>query len=98
MTYCSINASFFFSSRRRHTRLQGHWSSDVCSSDLGQHVYTVDLKEPKAIERSSQAVRSCPLGTRNAEPLRCKCDPSRFFRSEERRVGRESIRLSWTDQ
>src|SRR2546430_12815770 len=25
---------FFFSSRRRHWRLQGDWSSDVCSSDL----------------------------------------------------------------
>src|SRR5690606_40976937 len=25
---------FFFSSRRRHTRLSGDWSSDVCSSDL----------------------------------------------------------------
>src|SRR5688500_19365604 len=25
---------FFCSSRRRHTRLQGDWSSDVCSSDL----------------------------------------------------------------
>src|SRR3989454_4926507 len=29
--YCVF---FFFSSRRRHTRLQGDWSSDVCSSDL----------------------------------------------------------------
>src|ERR1039457_504782 len=29
--YCFF---FFFSSRRRHTRLQGDWSSDVCSSDL----------------------------------------------------------------
>src|SRR5256885_1925727 len=28
--------SVFFSSRRRHTRLQGDWSSDVCSSDLLQ--------------------------------------------------------------
>src|SRR5215467_11840590 len=28
---------FFFSSRRRHTRLQGDWSSDVCSSDLAVH-------------------------------------------------------------
>src|SRR5256885_16650361 len=27
---------FFFSSRRRHTRLQGDWSSDVCSSDIAQ--------------------------------------------------------------
>src|SRR5436189_779389 len=25
---------FFFSSRRRHTRYIGEWSSDVCSSDL----------------------------------------------------------------
>src|SRR6266480_6015728 len=25
---------FFFSSRRRHTRLTCDWSSDVCSSDL----------------------------------------------------------------
>src|SRR2546426_7539739 len=29
---------FFFSSRRRHTRLQGDWSSDVCSSDLASDV------------------------------------------------------------
>src|SRR5256885_35995 len=29
---------FFFSSRRRHTRLQGDWSSDVCSSDLDDAV------------------------------------------------------------
>src|SRR5580698_10193729 len=27
---------FFFSSRRRHTRLTCDWSSDVCSSDLPQ--------------------------------------------------------------
>src|SRR2546430_12500838 len=26
-------AAVFFSSRRRHTRFQGDWSSDVCSSD-----------------------------------------------------------------
>src|SRR5256885_746449 len=29
-----VRVCFFFSSRRRHTRLQGDWSSDVCSSDL----------------------------------------------------------------
>src|SRR2546429_9205854 len=29
---------FFFSSRRRHTRCSRDWSSDVCSSDLGQDV------------------------------------------------------------
>src|SRR5256885_2025050 len=31
-----MSCVFFFSSRRRHTRLQGDWSSDVCSSDLGR--------------------------------------------------------------
>src|SRR6266571_8131172 len=34
---------FFFSSRRRHTRLTCDWSSDVCSSDLlipGEQVRT----------------------------------------------------------
>src|SRR5438094_6446977 len=29
---------FFFSSRRRHTRSYGDWSSDVCSSDLAQGI------------------------------------------------------------
>src|SRR5438876_3397570 len=29
---------FFFSSRRRHTRWTGDWSSDVCSSDLYREV------------------------------------------------------------
>src|SRR5437016_10201232 len=29
-----IQCFFFFSSRRRHTRLVSDWSSDVCSSDL----------------------------------------------------------------
>src|SRR2546430_10576607 len=28
---------FFFSSRRRHTRFDCDWSSDVCSSDLQAH-------------------------------------------------------------
>src|SRR5438046_10377746 len=32
---------FFFSSRRRHTRLVSDWSSDVCSSDLDAN-YSID--------------------------------------------------------
>src|SRR5712675_2817119 len=36
---------FFFSSRRRHTRCSRDWSSDVCSSDLGQ-----PQDEPPAVE------------------------------------------------
>src|SRR2546426_1448611 len=34
LRFMFIFCFFFFSSRRRHTRLQGDWSSDVCSSDL----------------------------------------------------------------
>src|SRR5256885_8781614 len=34
---------FFFPSRRRHTRLQGDWSSDVCSSDLDGNRLPSDL-------------------------------------------------------
>src|SRR2546430_4178328 len=39
-SFCVVNISrawalrFFFSSRRRHTRFDCDWSSDVCSSDL----------------------------------------------------------------
>src|SRR5438477_12465701 len=35
---------FFFSSRRRHTRLTCDWNSDVCSSDLS---YRSSSSEPK---------------------------------------------------
>src|SRR5256886_9285725 len=31
---CTVWIFFFFSSRRRHTRFDCDWSSDVCSSDL----------------------------------------------------------------
>src|SRR5258706_9663112 len=34
----AFDSFFFFSSRRRHTRLVSDWSSDVCSSDLSQLV------------------------------------------------------------
>src|SRR2546427_5701963 len=31
--------AFFFSSRRRHTRFDCDWSSDVCSSDLADYYH-----------------------------------------------------------
>src|SRR5256885_3337225 len=42
---CDVLSFFFFSSRRRHTRLQGDWSSDVCSSDLVDLFVTSDVSE-----------------------------------------------------
>src|SRR6266849_1366796 len=35
---------FFFSSRRRHTRSTRDWSSDVCSSDLGDALHFFNQK------------------------------------------------------
>src|SRR5258706_2307639 len=42
-----IRCLFFFSSRRRHTRLVSDWSSDVCSSDLMFAVLAHDFAKPQ---------------------------------------------------
>src|SRR2546430_3459661 len=42
----SIEVLFFFSSRRRHTRFDCDWSSDVCSSNLPMHVEPVEHELP----------------------------------------------------
>src|SRR5690606_4418333 len=39
---CAFWFSFFFSSRRRHTRFSRDWSSDVCSSDLPRSSTRID--------------------------------------------------------
>src|SRR5438876_1405647 len=44
---------FFFSSRRRHTRWTGDWSSDVCSSDLGRPAASPRV-DVSAVERARQ--------------------------------------------
>src|SRR2546426_12736258 len=56
---------FFFSSRRRHTRLQGDWSSDVCSSDLSVRK-TFDSLRVELLE-GALAVH-CRLDTRAIPP------------------------------
>src|SRR5688572_30982431 len=53
----SLDITFFFSSRRRHTRFDCDWSSDVCSSDLGGvlitekpiYAYTATEFPPKSL-------------------------------------------------
>src|SRR5258706_15126823 len=48
---------FFFSSRRRHTRLVSDWSSDVCSSDLDP------LQRPRiAADLQAQFTKRGPKG------------------------------------
>src|SRR2546430_10710844 len=44
----SVGVCFFFSSRRRHTRFDCDWSSDVCSSDLELNPPDVTIRKPPA--------------------------------------------------
>src|SRR2546426_2443095 len=55
---------FFFSSRRRHPRLQGDWSSDVCSSDLNHPAVEIPIDDAW-----SEASRQC-LASAQVEELR----------------------------
>src|SRR6266446_9292177 len=49
---------FFFSSRRRHTRLQGDWSSDVCSSDLADPTRTQRTTARTTVRAEGNTVRT----------------------------------------
>src|SRR5438270_8235876 len=44
---CLYNLYFFFSSRRRHTRFDCDWSSDVCSSDLHEYSLLIERLDKK---------------------------------------------------
>src|SRR2546422_2021088 len=53
MRHC---CSFFFSSRRRHTRCSRDWSSDVCSSDLEEINMVEDAPDDQVFDLSYQAL------------------------------------------
>src|ERR1039457_664165 len=69
-------AVFFFSSRRRHTRLQGDWSSDVCSSDLSRRRHT-DYKVT--------GVQTCALPICRARAFHLRLHPSLYGRQRPHR-------------
>src|SRR5205807_3379083 len=76
---------FFFSSRRRHTRLQGDWSSDVCSSDLDQLLAGINIMTFLLAFKFNDEWRK--------DSLIVGCGDN--ARSEERRVGKE-CRSRWS--
>src|SRR5205807_5294149 len=93
---------FFFSSRRRHTRLQGDWSSDVCSSDLTERKLIADYEAllGEIMEKLTPENHHIAVGLANIpEKIRGFGHvKARHLvaakRSEERRVGKE-CRARW---
>src|SRR2546421_8426818 len=59
---------FFFSSRRRHTRSDRDWSSDVCSSDLdGRPVNNIDIEVEARANQTRAEVQQLVLRSPVAE-------------------------------
>src|SRR2546430_13277316 len=104
--YAAINADFivlfFFSSRRRHTRFDCDWSSDVCSSDLEQIRYLtggflvrVNRLTQQLEPELATKWKISESGRRIDFDLRSGLLFSDGSRSEERRVGKE-CRSRWS--
>src|SRR5256885_11729127 len=74
---------FFFSSRRRHTRLQGDWSSDVCSSDL-----VIDIDGDSSIRMNIGELETVTTYDLPIKVVVLNNFGDGMVRSEERRVGK----------
>src|SRR2546430_9511521 len=87
----SWNLVFFFSSRRRHTRFDCDWSSDVCSSDLSFSRSMLPMASTKAgegwprLSRIVEAASRCPASQRLNASSSCASRRRRSasLRSEE---------------
>src|SRR5205807_4409256 len=101
----------FFSSRRRHTRLQGDWSSDVCSSDLAipivfdlpafaivmliTWVLVRGIRESAWVNSAMVALKLVIIGF--FVLVGSMYVKPANWRSEERRVGKECILGGWAE-
>src|SRR5256886_17553463 len=78
---------FFFSSRRRHTRFDCDWSSDVCSSDLVEAVRTHgEVALRKHAERFGDVAPGAPLYHNRADLARALAGLSPEERTRLERV------------
>src|SRR5699024_12099442 len=102
---------FFFSSRRRHTRSKRDWSSDVCSSDLGDPALEIINGHPFNFTVNHFGIRlvrfQCRhhiteiyLGGQTGKIIFFINSMNLLTRSEERRVGKEwrARRGGWQEQ
>src|SRR2546427_3280259 len=86
----ACNFFFFFSSRRRHTRFDCDWSSDVCSSDLNVMLLDPKSGAPTRVRRRLDKEGKLErIAVKSGQPI------PRVRRSEERRVGKE-CRSRWS--
>src|SRR2546421_8694275 len=84
---------FFFSSRRRHTRSDRDWSSDVCSSDLSFAVGPVGLLGGQAIHGGIRGHEPFRVGVRGAQFRQQHLSQSgRFLDLTLKEIGRASCR------
>src|SRR5207248_4476128 len=85
--------SFFFSSRRRHTRSYGDWSSDVCSSDLAQYLRQVAPDARGISSQSASEIEIATIGERRVVAARHRKRRRRCERAERPvEIGRASCR------
>src|SRR2546430_4525457 len=87
----SHSTFFFFSSRRRHTRFDCDWSSDVCSSDLSAEGGQVEMR---LMTRTDVLCRSKVGGTAILFNLKSTSDPSEKWRlsfSRDQQTDRKSV-------
>src|SRR5438045_2404632 len=87
MIRCYI--TFFFSSRRRHTRCLSDWSSDVCSSDLPKAL--VLALTPLLDDRAISALLD--LRARGFDLVVIEVSPLPFVEPDRDELGRLSYRL-----
>src|SRR2546430_5717751 len=66
-TKSTIQYFFFFSSRRRHTRFDCDWSSDVCSSDLTPRDWA-DLRDFGADSDVLNSIGGCATAAEHRAP------------------------------
>src|SRR5688572_18387897 len=59
MLWISLLRTFFFSSRRRHTRFGCDWSSDVCSSDLESRHSSADNSDVRSKVAGERRQEGC---------------------------------------